>query len=268
MASYELREVAAGALPRGPVAGLVVAPGSVTLELPGRGRVGVAGGRVVVEAVSPAAGAALHAELRTWIQGQRWRQAGLLVFGGACVELGGRAVVLAARPRNGASFAALGLVRAGGRLVSDGVSAVRPGAGGFVALARRLPLELDARAIGPDIDLQVRPAGTGAGRVLLDVPHTTTETPVAAVVILVARINMRDIAVSAGGADTAPARLGITAVRDLSGPDRSCPERSRGDLAGLAAAVPVTTVLLPMTASTPESLADTVLAIVDLVGAA
>jgi hypothetical protein len=266
MSPYDLREVAVDALPRGPVAGLVVGAGSVTLELPGRGRVRVAGEHVLVEAVSPDAGAALHAELRTWITGQRWRQAGLMVFGGACVELDGRAVVVAARPRNGASFAALGLVRAGWHLVADGVTAVRPsgpGAGGFVAVPGRPAIELDARAIAPDSPLRVWPVGTGAPRVLVDVAHTTVETPVAAVVILVARLNLRAAAVAAADADTASARLATTVVRDLSQPERSHPRL--GDLVG---AVPVTTLLVPVEASTPKVLADAVLGIVEPVGVA
>jgi hypothetical protein len=262
LSSYELREVAADALPRGPVAGLVTAPGSVTLELPGRGRVRVAGDHVVVEAVSAVTGAALHAELRTWISGQQWRQAGLLVFGGACVEIGGRAVVLAARPRNGASFAALGLVRAGGRLVSDGVTAVRPDHGGFVALPGQAALELDARAIAPDSDLLVTATGTGLPRVLLEVAHTTVETQVAAVVILVARLNRDDVTVVPADTDMAPVRLRTTAVRDLSRTDRS-----HGRVADLAGAVPVTTLVLPVRPSTPTSLADAVLDIVGMVPA-
>lgn len=260
-ASYELCEVAPGALPRGAVAGLVRASGSVTLELPGRGRVRVAGDHVVVEAVSSSAGAALHAELHTWIRGQQWRQAGLLVFGGACVEADGRAVVLAARPRDGASFAALGLVRAGWRLLSDGVSAVRETDAGFVAVPGRSAIELDAHVVAPGSAVPARVTGTGAPRVLVDVPHSTTEAPVSAVVILVARRNLQHVSVAAVDEDTAAARLATTAVRDLARPDRP-----HEDLAGLVARVPVTTLLLPVRASTPQVLAEAVLGVLEPVG--
>jgi hypothetical protein len=264
--AYVLRELADASLPRGPVAALVVGEGSVTLELPGWGRVRVAAEHVIVEAVSPAAGAALHAALRTWIVGQHSRQTGLLVFGGACVERDGRAVVIAARPRNGASFAALGLTRAGWNLVSDGVTAVRSRADGFVAVPGRGAIELDARAIAPDSPMRVRPVGTAATRVLVDVAHTTAETPVSAIVILVARTNLREGAVAAADADTAPARLAFTAVRDLSRPDRA--HELLANLADLVGAVPVTTLLVPVGASTPKTLADAVLGITEPVGVA
>jgi hypothetical protein len=253
--AYELRELARASLPRGPVAALVVEGGSVTLELPEWGRVRVAGAHVVVEAASPAAAAALHGALRTWITGQQSRQAGHLVFGGACVERDGRAVVIAARPRNGASFAALGLVRAGWNLVSDGVSVIRRGADGFVAVPGRGAIELDARAIAPDSPMRVQPIGAAATRVLVDVTHTTFETPVAAVVNLVARSNLRTraIVIDAG---TAPARLASTAVRDLSRPDQPHGHLYVADLVG---AVPVTTLLVPVEGSTAKTLADAVL---------
>lgn len=268
MTSYELREVAAEALPRGPVAGLLVADGGVTLELPGRGRVCVASERVVVEAPSSHAGATLHADLRTWITGQQWRQSGLMVFSGACVEIGGRAVVLAAQPRNGASFAALALVRAGGRLVSDGVVAVRCAADGYVALPGRSAVELDAGAVSPDSPLPTRAAGTSSPRVLVDVAHSTVETPVAGVVILVARLNLEEATVALADPATATSRLRITTIRDLSRPDGLAGDLADLDiLADLADAVPVTTLLLSVQASTPQGLADAVLRIVEPVGA-
>ena len=257
MAPYELRTVGPEDLPRGPVAGLRTAPGSVTLELPGRGRVTVAGEEVTVEATSPEAGATLYAELRTWATGQRRRQAGLVVLGGACVEVEGRAVVLAARPRNGASFAALGLVRAGGRLVSDGVTALAAGPDGFSALPGDPWIELDGRAVAPGSTQPVRPTGSGSGRVLLEAERVAEPVAVGAVVILVARLNLRDVAVAPADAATAPARLATTAVPDLSRKGRP-----RGRLEDLVTAVPVTTLLLPVRASTPQVLAEAVLGIV------
>jgi hypothetical protein len=98
--------------------------------------------------------------------------------------------------------------------------------------------------------------------VLIDVAHTAVDTPVAAVVILVARLNLEEAAVAAVDAATAPTRLRTTTVRDLARPHRSLP-----DLADLVDAVPVTTLLLPVQASTPQSLADAVLRIVEPVGA-
>jgi hypothetical protein len=264
MPEYTFRELAAASLPRGPVAALVVGAGSATLELPGSGRVRVAGKQVVVEAVSPASAAEMHAAMLTWITGQQWRQAGRLVFGGACVERDGRAVVIAARPRNGASFAALGLVRAGWNLVSDGVSAIRRDADAFVAVPGRGAIELDARVIAPDSNLRARPVGTGTTRVLVDVAHATTETPVTAIVILVARAGVGARGFATVDADTAPGRLANTAVRDLSRPDRA--HELAVDLAELAGAVPVTTLLVPVEASTPESLADAILAVTQPVG--
>lgn len=262
MTAYEFRDVPPDRLPTGRVAGLRTAPGRVTLELPRRGRVTVAGDRVLVEAAA-GFGSFLPAELATWIRGQQLRQAGLLALGGSCVERDGRAVVLAARPRNGASFAALGLVRAGWQLVSDGVTGLRRTDEGYAALPGRPAIELDAAAVAPGSTLPVRPTGTGTPRVLADVPHTTLETPVDAVVILVARMNLREPAVIPADPDTAPARLATTAVPDLADPGRS-----KGPVADLVAAVPVTTLLLPVRASSPADLADALLGILEPVGAA
>ena len=248
--TVETRSVRSSDLPSGPVATLLGGPGSVTLGLPGRARITVAGGHVVIETASDAVAGDVLAELDSWIVGQTAAQAGCLVLQGAGVARDGRALVLAGRPRSGCSLVALSLVEQGWSLVSDGVVVLRLTGGRAWAQPGSRRIALDAGAPGVD-GLRTEPLATAGRRVLVEVAGVGEEVPVDDVVLLVPQTAADVVTVLPADPGVSWSRLTLARVPDLSGSAR--PPDVPDDL------VRITTIGVPRTGAAPRAIADGVL---------